>query len=86
MADQLDKEIKKLYDEWLSNPSPAVCSRLADQLRQTGRCDESIDVASDGLEQWADNISISIVLARSFKDSGKLSEASAIFERVREPL
>jgi tetratricopeptide (TPR) repeat protein len=84
MADPLDKEIQNLYDEWLSRPSPAVCSRLADQLRQSGRCDESIDVANDGLQQWTDNISISVVLARSYKDSGKLKEAASIFERVRE--
>jgi len=83
MADPLDKEIQNLYDEWLSRPSPAVCSRLADQLRQSRRCDESIDVANDGLQQWTDNISISVVLARSYKDSGKLPEAAAIFEKVR---
>ncbi len=84
MADPLDKEIQNLYDEWLSRPSPAVCSRLADQLRQSGRCDESIDVANDGLQQWTDNISISVVLARSYKDSGKLPEAAAVFEKVRK--
>jgi len=84
MADPLEKEISNLYEEWLSRPTPAICARLADQLRQSGRCDESIEVATDGLEQWPDNISINVVLGRSFRNSEKLDLASGIFEQVRK--
>jgi len=84
MADPLEKEISNLYEEWLSRPTPAICARLADQLRQSGRCDESIEVATDGLEQWPDNISINVVLGRSLRNSEKLDLASGIFEQVRK--
>jgi len=84
MADPLEKEISNLYEEWLSRPTPAICARLADQLRQSGRCDESIEVATDGLEQWPDNISINVVLGRSLRNSEKADLASGIFEQVRK--
>ena len=40
MSESLEAEIRQLYEDWIANPSPVVCARLADRLRVAGRNDE----------------------------------------------
>lgn len=76
------QELEKVENDWISNPSPVLCARLADLLRRTGRLDESRAIASRGLARWKNNISVSVVLGKCFRDSGLLEKALEIFERV----
>lgn len=76
------QELEKIESDWISNPSPVLCARLADLLRRNGRLDESRAIASRGLTRWKNNISISVVLGKCYRDSGLLEKAMEIFERV----
>ena len=76
------QELEKVESDWISNPSPVLCARLADLLRRAGRLDESRSIASTGLARWRNNISISVVLGKCYKDSGLLEKAMETFEKV----
>ncbi|MCD4846599.1 MAG: tetratricopeptide repeat protein [Candidatus Aegiribacteria sp.] len=78
------KEIEKLDNEWVKHPTPTVCARLADLLRQRGRLDESLEMAEIGLRRWNGNISISIVQGKCFRDSGLLEKALDIFSNAHD--
>ncbi len=77
------QELEQVESEWVSNPSPILCARFADLLRQSGRFDESFKIAEEGLKQWKDNSSISVVLGKCYLDAGLLEKALEIFEKVR---
>lgn len=77
-----ENEIQELYQSWLSNPSPAVCVRLAGKLRRSNRSGEALDVARKGLSDWPDNISVSVVFGRCALDQNSLDEAMEVFEKV----
>ena len=81
-------ELSGLEDEWRSNPSQTSCARLADLLRQAGRFDEAIELATEGLRQWPASTSIEIVMGKCCRDSGKLDGAMEAFRSVldRQPL
>ncbi len=76
------REIEALDNDWIKHPSPTVCARLADLLRQGGRLDESLGVTEAGLKSWNDNISIRIVQGKCFRDSGLLEKAVDVFRSV----
>lgn len=78
------KEIEKLDNEWVKHPTPTVCARLADLLRQRGRLDESLEMAEIGLRRWNGNISIGIVQGKCFRDSGLLEKALDIFRSAHD--
>ncbi len=78
------KEIKKLDNEWVKHPTPTVCARLADLLRQGGRLDESLEMTEIGLRRWKGNTSISIVQGKCYRDSGLLEKALEIFRNVHD--
>lgn len=83
MADNISRqELEEVRNDWISNPSPILCARFSDLLRRTGRLDESREIANTGLTRWKNNISISVVLGRCYKDSGLLEKAMDIFEKV----
>jgi tetratricopeptide (TPR) repeat protein len=71
-----------LESEWIGNPSPTVCARLSDLLRQTGRLEEASQLAAEGLRRWPGSSTIGIVLGRSLRESGKLESAAEAFEMV----
>jgi tetratricopeptide (TPR) repeat protein len=74
--------LRELESEWISNPSPTVCARLSDLLRQTGRLEEASLLAGEGLRRWPGSSTIGIVLGRSLRESGKLESAVEAFEMV----
>lgn len=77
-----ENEIQELYQEWLSDPSPAVCVRLAGKLRRSGRSEEALDVSRKGLEDWPDNISVNVVFGRCALDQRLFDDAMKVFEKV----
>jgi tetratricopeptide (TPR) repeat protein len=77
-----DRELEKIESEWISNPTPMLCARLADMFRQAGRLDESREIATSGLKKWKNNASIEIVLGKCYRDSGLLEKALETFESV----
>ncbi len=77
-----ENEIQELYQEWLSNPSPAICVRLAGKLRRTNRSKEAMAVARKGLEDWSENISVNVIFGRCALDEKLLEEAMRVFEKV----
>lgn len=83
MADNMSRqELEKVESDWISNPSAILCARFADLLRQTGRLDESREIASTGLIRWKNNISILVVLGKCYRDSGLIEKAMEKFEEV----
>lgn len=83
-GDDHSREIEKLDNEWVKHPSPTVCARLADLLRQGGRLDESLEMTDIGLRRWRSNISISIVQGKCYRDSGLLEKALDVFRIVHD--
>jgi len=77
-----DNEIQELYQSWLSNPSPAICVRLAGKLRRSQRSSEAMDVARKGLEDWPDNISVNVIFGRCALDAKLFEEAMKVFDKV----
>lgn len=83
MAEKVSmEELDNLESQWVSRPSPILCARYADLLRQAGRLDDARKIAADGLKKWKNNISITVVLGRCFRDSGLLEKAVETFENV----
>lgn len=83
MADpMMAGSLEELESEWIGNPSPTVCARLADLLRQTGRFEEASQLAATGLRRWPGTVTIGIVLGRSLREAGKLEAAVEAFETV----
>ncbi|MEN8207784.1 MAG: tetratricopeptide repeat protein [Candidatus Fermentibacteria bacterium] len=83
MTDNISRhELEKLEDDWVSRPTAVICARLAEALRQMSRLDESREVAVTGLRRWKNNISITIVLGRCYRDSGLLEKAMESFAIV----
>lgn len=78
------REIEEVESEWVSKPSPILCARLADLLRQRGRLDESLEIATIGLKKWKKNTSIAIVLGKCYRDSGLLEKALDTFNEVHD--
>jgi tetratricopeptide (TPR) repeat protein len=76
------QELERVESEWVSNPSPILCARFADLLRQTGRFDEAFKIAEDGLNRWKKNSSISVVLGKCYLDSGLLEKALEVFKEL----
>lgn len=79
---ETDSELKELYQEWFSTPTPVVCARLAEKLRQCDRASEAEDVARKGQEKWPGNISVNVVLGKSCRDTGDFEGALQAFEKV----
>jgi tetratricopeptide (TPR) repeat protein len=77
------QELEQVESEWVSNPSPILCARFADLLRQSGRFDEAFKIAEEGLKQWQNNSSISVVLGKCYLDAGLLEKSQETFEKVR---
>jgi len=75
-------ETQELYQSWLSNPTPALCVRLAGVLRRSGRPAEALDVTRKGLKEWPENISVNVVFGRCALDANLLEEAMQVFEKV----
>ncbi len=85
MTDKLSKhEIEELESDWISKPSAVICARLAETLRQTGKLDESREVADTGLRRWKNNTAITIVLGKCYRDSGLLEKAMESFAAVHQ--
>ncbi|MDM7992564.1 MAG: tetratricopeptide repeat protein [Candidatus Fermentibacter sp.] len=82
MAESLEAEIRQLYEDWIANPSPVVCARLADRLRIAGRNDEALEVSRRGQKDWPGNNSIRMVIARCLRGTGDMQEARSAFEEV----
>jgi tetratricopeptide (TPR) repeat protein len=78
----LTGSMEELESEWIGNPSPTVCARLADLLRQAGRLEEASELATAGLRKWPGSGTIGIVLGRSHREAGKLESAVEAFETV----
>lgn len=85
MIDKLSKhEIEKLESDWIIKPSAVICARLAETLRQTGKLDESREVADTGLRRWKNNTAITIVLGKCYRDSGLLEKAMESFAAIHQ--
>ncbi|MBD3369417.1 tetratricopeptide repeat protein [Candidatus Fermentibacteria bacterium] len=84
MNEDFSAEIQELYERWISAPSAAVCTRLADRLRVSGKSDEAIDVAKQGLEEWPDNVALQVVMGRCLLEGVNVEEAEKIFLKVRK--
>ena len=78
------REIEKLDSEWVKHPTPTICARLADLLRQEGRLDESLEMAEIGLRKWKGNTSIRIIQGKCYRDSGVLEKALDVFRKVHD--
>ena len=79
---ETDNELKELYQEWFSTPTPVVCARLSERLRQGGRASEAEDISRKGQEKWPGNISVNVVLGKSCRDTGDVEGALQAFEKV----
>ncbi len=79
---ETDSELQELYQEWFSTPTPVVCARLAEKLRQGKRASEAADVALKGREKWPGNISVNVVLGKVSRESGDVETALQAFEKV----
>jgi tetratricopeptide (TPR) repeat protein len=84
MNEDFSTEIQELYEKWISAPSAAVCTRLADRLRVSGKSEEAIDVAKQGLEEWPENVALQVVMGRCLLEGGNVEEAEKIFLEVRK--
>ncbi len=82
MSESLEAEIRQLYEDWIANPSPVVCARLADRLRVAGRNDEALEVSRRGQADWPANNSIRVVIARCLRGTGDTEGARSTFEEV----
>jgi len=82
MSNISDRDLEKIESEWISNPTPMLCARLAEMFRQAGRLDESREVANTGLKRWKSNASIMVVLGKCYRDSSLLEKALETFESV----
>lgn len=82
MSESLEAEIRQLYEDWIANPSPVVCARLADRLRVAGRNDEALEVSRRGKAEWPANVSIRVVIARCLRGTGDTEGARSTFEEV----
>ncbi|MCK5841153.1 MAG: tetratricopeptide repeat protein [Candidatus Sabulitectum sp.] len=78
----IENDIQDLYQSWLSLPTPALCVRLAGQLRHSGRNIEALEVARKGLARWQENISVNVVFGRCALEEKMNDEALEVFERV----
>jgi len=77
-----ENDIQDLYQKWLSSPAPALCVRLAGELRRSGRNAEALEVARKGLGSWSDNISVNVVFGRCALEEKLNDEALEVFEKV----
>lgn len=77
-----DTELQELYQEWFSAPTPVICARLAERLRQSDRASEAADVALKGQEKWPGNISVNVVLGKVAREAGDLDTSLQAFEKV----
>ena len=75
-------DIQDLYQKWLSSPTPALCVRLAGQLRHCERNAEALEVSRKGLDSWPENISVNVIFGRCAFDAKLNEEALEIFEKV----
>lgn len=82
MAESLESEIRQLYEDWIANPSPVICARLAERLRLAVRNDEALEVARQGQAEWPTNNSVRVVTARCLRSSGDIQLSRSTFEDV----
>jgi tetratricopeptide (TPR) repeat protein len=76
------EELERVESEWVSSPSPILCARFSDLLRQSGRYPEAFKIAEEGLKKWKNNTSIAVVLGKCYLDSGLLEKAMEVFDIV----
>lgn len=83
----MTSDIDRLFLQWEEHKSAILCTRLADMLRRAKRLEEAVDLALEGLGNWDRNTSITIVLARTYRDAGDLEKAYEYFRAVcdRQP-
>jgi predicted Zn-dependent protease len=77
-----ENDVQDLYQRWLASPAPALCVRLAGELRRSGRNAEALEVARKGLNSWSDNISVNVVFGRCALEEKLNDEALEVFEKV----
>ncbi len=77
-----ENDIQDLYQKWLASPAPALCVRLAGELRRSGRNAEALEVARKGLSSWPENISVNVVFGRCALEEKLNDEALEVFEKV----
>ncbi len=80
--DSLEGVIVALREELASHSSPRVYAPLAEAHRLTGRADEAVRVAREGLEAFPDHIAIRVVLARALADTGARDDALEVYRGV----
>lgn len=77
-------DIDRLLLQWQEHESAMLCTRLADMFRRAKRLEEAVNLALKGLDKWVGNTSITIVLARTYRDAGDLDKSNEYFKQVYE--
>ena len=80
--DSLEGVIAALREELAHHSSPRGYAPLAEAHRLTGRAEEAVRVAREGLEAFPDHIAIRVVLARALADTGALDDALEVYRGV----
>ena len=82
VPDDLKGAVNQLERALREGPSPRVYAHLAEAYRRTGRADDAIRVAREGLVSFPRQLAIRLVLARSLVDIGDRDAATDVYRDI----
>lgn len=82
VPDDLEGAVTDLERALREGPSSRVYAPLAEAYRLTGRTEDAVRLARDGLAAFPGHLAIRLVLARSLVDRGDGAEAAEIYREI----
>ena len=82
VPDDLNESVNDLERALEKGPSPRVYAPLAEAYRITGRPQDAVRIARDGLEAFPRHLAIRLVLARSLADLGDEEAAAETYREI----